>query len=45
MTSATTLFDDGAWSTLKNRDQVEVEGVRQANNVVMADTRREKEIE
>ena len=36
MTSATTTFDDGACSVLKNGDQVEVEGVRQANNVVTA---------
>ena len=36
ITSATTTFDDGACSVLKNGDQVEVEGVRQANNVVMA---------
>jgi len=36
MTSATTTFDDGACSTIKNGDQLEVEGVKQANNVVMA---------
>ena len=35
-TTAATTFDDGACSVLKNGDQVEVEGVRQANNVVMA---------
>jgi Cu/Ag efflux protein CusF len=37
MTSASTTFADGACSTIKNGDQVEVEGARQANNVVMAD--------
>jgi Cu/Ag efflux protein CusF len=36
MTTATTTFDDGACSTIKNGDQLEVEGVKQANNVVMA---------
>ena len=35
-TTAATAFDDGACSVLKNGDQVEVEGVRQANNIVMA---------
>lgn len=35
-TNATTKFEDGACSTLKNGDQVEVEGTRQANNVVLA---------
>src|SRR6202008_435715 len=36
MTNATTTFDDGACTTLQNGDQVEVEGVRQANGTVLA---------
>jgi uncharacterized protein DUF5666 len=36
MTNAATTFDDGACSTLQNGVQVEVEGVRQANDVVLA---------
>jgi hypothetical protein len=35
-TNAATTFDDGACSTLQNGVQVEVEGVRQANGVVLA---------
>lgn len=36
MTNAATTFDDGACSTLQNGVQVEVEGVRQANGIVLA---------
>ena len=36
MTNSATTFDDGACSTLQNGVQVEVEGVRQANDVVLA---------
>jgi len=35
-TSGSTQFKDGACSALKNGDKVEVKGIRQANNVVMA---------
>ena len=36
MTNAATIFDDGACSTLVNGVEVEVEGVRQANGIVLA---------
>lgn len=36
MTNAATTFDDGACTTLQNGDEVEVEGVRQANGTVLA---------
>jgi len=36
MTNAATTFDDGACTTLQNGVQVEVEGVRQANGIVLA---------
>jgi len=36
-TGTATKFEDGACNTLKNGDEVEVEGVRQPNNVVMAE--------
>ena len=36
MTNASTIFDDGACSTLVNGVEVEVEGVRQANGIVLA---------
>lgn len=36
MTNAATIFDDGACSTLANGVEVEVEGVRQPNGIVLA---------
>ena len=36
MTNAATIFDDGACSTLVNGVEVEVEGVRQPNGIVLA---------
>ena len=44
-TSASTRFDDGSCSSLKNGDRVEVKGVRQHRTMVAASRVAEKEIE